>query len=50
MQTATVLVKADDYRPSEDEEFMNERQLAYFKQNLDHYLGVVAAMLAGSGY
>ena len=25
-------------------------KLAYFKQNLDHYLGVVAAMLAGSGY
>ena len=34
MQTATVLVKADDYRPSEDEEFMNERQLAFFKQKL----------------
>lgn len=34
MQTTTVLVKADDYRPSEDEEFMNERQLAYFKQKL----------------
>ena len=34
MQTTTVLVKTDDYRPSEDEEFMNERQLAYFKQKL----------------
>ncbi len=34
MQTATVLVKVDTYRPSEDEEFMNERQLEYFKQKL----------------
>lgn len=34
MQTTTVLVKTDDYRPSEGEEFMNERQLAYFKQKL----------------
>jgi DnaK suppressor protein len=34
MQTTTVLVNTDDYRPSEDEEFMNERQLAYFKQKL----------------
>lgn len=34
MQTTTVLVKTDDYRPSEDEEFMNERQLAYFKHKL----------------
>ena len=25
-------------------------KLAYFKQNLDHYLGVVTAMLAGAGY
>ncbi|MDT0509929.1 phosphotransferase family protein [Novosphingobium sp. MMS21-SN21R] len=25
-------------------------KLAYFKQNLDYYLGVVAAMLAGSGH
>lgn len=25
---------ADDYRPSEDEPFMNERQLAYFRKKL----------------
>ncbi|HEY3694983.1 RNA polymerase-binding protein DksA [Phenylobacterium sp.] len=29
-----VLPKSSDYRPSEDEEFMNERQLEYFKQKL----------------
>lgn len=23
---------SDDYRPSDDEEFMNERQLAYFRR------------------
>ncbi|UAL09412.1 RNA polymerase-binding protein DksA [Caulobacter segnis] len=34
MQTATVLVEKSDYRPSEDEPFMNERQLEYFKQKL----------------
>jgi aminoglycoside phosphotransferase (APT) family kinase protein len=28
----------------------SDPKLAYFKQNLDQYLGVVAAMLAGSGY
>ena len=28
------LVLSDDYEPSEDEEFMNERQLAYFKRAL----------------
>ncbi len=28
------LVLSADYEPSEDEEFMNERQLAYFKQAL----------------
>jgi aminoglycoside phosphotransferase (APT) family kinase protein len=28
----------------------SDPKLAYFKQNLDHYLEVVAAMLAGSGY
>jgi aminoglycoside phosphotransferase (APT) family kinase protein len=28
----------------------SDPKLAYFKQNLDHYLGVVAAMLAGGGY
>ena len=29
-----IAVKANEYRPSEDEEFMNERQLQYFKQKL----------------
>ena len=28
---------ADDYRPSEDEEFMNERQLAYFRRLLENW-------------
>ena len=34
MQTATVLKIPDSYRPSDDEPFMNERQLEYFKQKL----------------
>ncbi|MDB5457502.1 MAG: DnaK suppressor protein [Caulobacter sp.] len=34
MQTATVLVGEAGYRPSDDEPFMNERQLEYFKQKL----------------
>ena len=34
MSTATILAEKPDYRPSEDEEFMNERQLVYFKQKL----------------
>ena len=34
MQAATVLVVEGVYRPSEDEPFMNERQLEYFKQKL----------------
>ncbi|PXA78935.1 RNA polymerase-binding protein DksA [Caulobacter sp. D4A] len=34
MQTATVLKEPNTYRPSEDEPFMNERQLEYFKQKL----------------
>ena len=34
MQTATVLKASDSYRPSDDEPFMNERQLEYFKQKL----------------
>lgn len=34
MTTATVLVEQRDYRPSDDEPFMNERQLEYFKQKL----------------
>jgi DnaK suppressor protein len=34
MTDAVVLAEKPDYRPSEDEEFMNERQLEYFKQKL----------------
>jgi DnaK suppressor protein len=34
MQATAVLNTEGDYRPSEDEEFMNERQLKYFKQKL----------------
>ena len=34
MSTATILAEKPDYRPSEDEEVMNERQLEYFKQKL----------------
>ncbi|MDQ0463848.1 DnaK suppressor protein [Caulobacter ginsengisoli] len=34
MQTAAVLTKEDGYRPTDDEPFMNERQLEYFKQKL----------------
>lgn len=34
METATVLLKEDGYRPTDDEPFMNERQLEYFKQKL----------------
>ena len=34
MQTATVLVEKSEYRPSEDEPFMNDRQLEYFKNKL----------------
>lgn len=36
MKAAAVLAKADEpqYRPSEDEEFMNERQLEYFRKKL----------------
>ncbi len=34
MSTAAILAEKPDYRPSEDEEFMNERQLEYFKQKL----------------
>ena len=32
--TASVRVEAPEYRPSETEPFMNERQLAYFKNKL----------------
>ena len=35
MQTATVLNIPDSYHPSDDEPFMNERQLEYFKQKLN---------------
>jgi DnaK suppressor protein len=34
MKPATVQVETTEYRPSEDEPFMNERQLEYFKQKL----------------
>jgi len=34
MSTAVMLAEKPEYRPSEDEEFMNERQLDYFKQKL----------------
>jgi len=34
MQTSSVRLKDPDYRPTEDEPFMNERQLEYFKQKL----------------
>jgi len=34
MKAASVLAQESDYRPSEDEPFMNERQLEYFKQKL----------------
>jgi DnaK suppressor protein len=34
MKAAAVLAERLQYRPSEDEEFMNERQLEYFKQKL----------------
>jgi DnaK suppressor protein len=34
MTTATVLAEHSGYRPSDDEPFMNERQLEYFKKKL----------------
>ena len=34
MSTAAIMVNETQYRPSEDEEFMNPRQLEYFKQKL----------------
>ncbi len=34
MKAAAVQVEVSNYRPSEDEPFMNERQLEYFKQKL----------------
>ena len=35
MNAAVVLAKNPEYRPSEGEEFMNERQLEYFKLKLN---------------
>ena len=34
MQATAVVVEEVEYRPTEDEPFMNERQLEYFKQKL----------------
>ena len=34
MKPATVQVEAGEYRPTEDEPFMNDRQLEYFRQKL----------------
>ena len=34
MKAAAVQVEVSNYRPSEDEPFMNERQTGYFKQKL----------------
>jgi DnaK suppressor protein len=34
MQTSSVKFKDEEYRPSEDEPFMNDRQLEYFKNKL----------------
>jgi DnaK suppressor protein len=34
MKSATAQVDSSDYRPAEDEPFMNQRQLEYFKQKL----------------
>ena len=37
MTTATVLADKPGYHPSEDEKFMSERQLEYFKQKLNDW-------------
>ena len=34
MKAAAVLIKDDNYRPSDDEPFMNDRQVEYFRQKL----------------
>ncbi len=34
MKSATVQVETSEYRPTEDEPFMNERQVEYFRQKL----------------
>jgi DnaK suppressor protein len=35
--TATAILLPEGYRPSEDEEFMNPMQLAYFRQKLENW-------------
>jgi DnaK suppressor protein len=37
MKAAAVLAESAEYRPSEDEAFMNERQLEYFKLKLQNW-------------
>ncbi len=37
MQSVTTLLNGSGYHPSEDEPFMNERQLEYFKQKLQKW-------------
>jgi DnaK suppressor protein len=37
MQSVTVLLNGSGYHPSEDEPFMSERQLEYFKQKLQKW-------------
>ena len=34
MQTSSLMLKDEEYRPSEDEPFMNDRQLEYFRSKL----------------
>jgi DnaK suppressor protein len=34
VKATALLVEEQEYRPSEDEEFMNERQIEYFRQKL----------------
>ncbi|MFN3312278.1 MAG: RNA polymerase-binding protein DksA [Hyphomonas sp.] len=34
-ESVVSIVLSDDYRPSDDEEFMNDRQLAYFRRLLE---------------
>lgn len=34
MQTSSLKIKDEEYRPSEDEPFMNDRQLEYFRNKL----------------
>ena len=37
MQSVTMLLNGSSYHPSEDEPFMNDRQLEYFKQKLQRW-------------